>query len=186
MTSIEDMIATNDFSLITHDFVVTYIDFSILTNCKIDEKYSLYHISKEGVYARDVGDLAPCTPEEAANVYRFNEAAKLDFPTTAAHLVQWVENQNGEFSLPENFEIALTDAIQLIRNTKYPESRQRFQENEILRILKELKYIAAALPKSKPGVAGVKSEVRAKLDFSPGVFDKAWERLRASNEIIYK
>lgn len=65
-----------------------------------------------------------------------------------------------------------------------PIPAQRFQEQEILRVIKELGYEAVALPKpTTQGVFGVKAEVRAKLDLQNGVFNKAWERLRAGKDI---
>ena len=64
-----------------------------------------------------------------------------------------------------------------------PVPRQRFQESEILRVISELGYSAKALPKAPPGKRGPKSEVRARLNMSAGVFDLAWERLRSQDEI---
>ena len=65
-----------------------------------------------------------------------------------------------------------------------PIPAQRFQEQEILRVIKELGYEAVALPKpTTRGVPGVKAEVRAKLDLQTGVFNKAWERLREGKDI---
>lgn len=64
-----------------------------------------------------------------------------------------------------------------------PQQQQRFQEDEILRIIKELGFSANAIPKRKAGRSGVKADVRKKLSFSVSVFDKAWERLRANNDI---
>jgi hypothetical protein len=59
-----------------------------------------------------------------------------------------------------------------------PQRQQAYQESEILRVIRELGYDPKKLPKSPPGRAGVKDEVRTQLKFSPKVFDKAWERLR--------
>lgn len=65
-----------------------------------------------------------------------------------------------------------------------PLPAQRFQENEILRVIHELGYVAKALPKSEPGKKGVKAEVRKIVPLnSTGIFDGAWERLRATGEI---
>lgn len=66
---------------------------------------------------------------------------------------------------------------------KRPPLQQQFQEQEILRVIAELKYSAGALPKAPNGKNGVKAEVRNMLKFTPGVFDKAWERLRGKGEI---
>lgn len=64
-----------------------------------------------------------------------------------------------------------------------PLQRQLSQEQEIMRVIRELKYEPTMLPKAKPGTSGVKAAVRDKLNFAPGVFNKAWERLRAQEEI---
>lgn len=65
-----------------------------------------------------------------------------------------------------------------------PPPQQRYQEQEILRVLAELGFSATALPRGRPGVPGPKADTRAKLpSFTRTVFDKAWERLRASGEI---
>lgn len=66
-----------------------------------------------------------------------------------------------------------------------PPLQQHFQEIEILKVIKELGRDAKALPKDIPGKKGVKAEVRARLpNFSPNVFDKAWERLSNDKKII--
>lgn len=64
-----------------------------------------------------------------------------------------------------------------------PQQQQRYQESEILRVIRELGHTAAALPKVKTGRSGVKSQVRQKLKFTASVFNKAWERLRADGRI---
>ena len=64
-----------------------------------------------------------------------------------------------------------------------PVQRHQFQEAEILRVISECGYSANALPKTKPGKSGVKAQVRAQLNMSVGIFNKAWERLRARCEI---
>lgn len=68
-------------------------------------------------------------------------------------------------------------------NSGKPPPRQRFQEQEILRVIRELKHDPKKLPKDVSGKEGVKAEVRSMLDFSPRVFDKAWERLSSMKEI---
>ncbi len=66
---------------------------------------------------------------------------------------------------------------------KRPKPQQQFQEDEILRVIAELKYTATALPKAPNGKSGVKAQVRTSLSFPPGVFNKAWERLRQREAI---
>ena len=66
-----------------------------------------------------------------------------------------------------------------------PQPRQRCQEREILSVIREKGYDPKALPVQKRGTKGVKSEVRASLkNYSPSVFDKAWDRLRSQMEIM--
>lgn len=61
---------------------------------------------------------------------------------------------------------------------------QRFQEEEIMRVISELGYSADALPKWVPGKPGVKAEVRGRFASWQGtVLDKAWGRLRADKRI---
>jgi len=64
-----------------------------------------------------------------------------------------------------------------------PLQRQLFQEAEILRVITALGHNPTQLPKPKAGKAGVKAEVRGHLKFPTSVFDKAWDRLRASKSI---
>ena len=66
---------------------------------------------------------------------------------------------------------------------RQPLPRQRFQEQEILRVIGELGFSAKALPKAKLGTSGPKAAVREKLVFPAGVFDKAWGRLRSQGDI---
>ena len=70
------------------------------------------------------------------------------------------------------------------REAAKPIARQRFQEEEILRVIGELGHDPKRLPKDIYGKPGVKADVRAKLAFTPTVFDKAWERLSKSNDIV--
>ena len=64
-----------------------------------------------------------------------------------------------------------------------PLPRQRHQENEILRAIGALGHTACKLPKPAPGKSGVKAEVRKAVKMPNGIFNKAWERLRARGEI---
>lgn len=66
---------------------------------------------------------------------------------------------------------------------KNPPLQQRFQENEILRVICELGFTATKLPQWRAGKGGVKAQVRSKLKFPVKVFNKAWERLRADGSI---
>lgn len=68
-----------------------------------------------------------------------------------------------------------------------PIQRTLWQEREILRVINELGYNPTMLPPPQRGKAGVKSKVRAQLrgsEWQGTVFNKAWERLRATQEIL--
>ncbi|WP_041645544.1 hypothetical protein [Aromatoleum aromaticum] len=60
---------------------------------------------------------------------------------------------------------------------------QKWQESEILRVLRERGYDPQRLPRGPAGTPGPKAEVRASLDMTPAVFKKAWERLRWYGDI---
>ena len=68
-----------------------------------------------------------------------------------------------------------------------PLQRQRFQEVEILRVIKELGYDAQNLPPVKLGSRkDIKTLVRNQLnnkDFQGTIFKKAWERLAYNSDI---
>ena len=71
------------------------------------------------------------------------------------------------------------------RPKRPPTKTERWREEEILRVLRELGYDPQALPKRIPGKPGVKAEVRRKLDWNESkAFDKAWDRLRTVREEI--
>ena len=65
-----------------------------------------------------------------------------------------------------------------------PLGRQRHQESEILRVLREMGYDPMHLPPRAAGKPGLRAEVRAKLkNMTEHVFKKAWGRLRKYKEI---
>ncbi|OIQ92126.1 hypothetical protein GALL_259630 [mine drainage metagenome] len=70
----------------------------------------------------------------------------------------------------------------LTRNSHH-RYRQREQEEEIMRVLSELGFDPTNLPKRQGGAAGPKSAARKRLSYTKSIFDKAWERLRASGAI---
>lgn len=85
----------------------------------------------------------------------------------------------GDFAFPE--PQGEQQGVQLAPARDLP--RQRRQEQEILRVLRELGYEPMRLPpwrntKAAAKKVNVKAEVRGHFKWSAGVFDKAWERLR--------
>ena len=69
------------------------------------------------------------------------------------------------------------------KSNQRPPLQQLFQEQEILRVIRSLSHNPKMLPKQEQGKPGIKADVRQNLTFSPKVFDKAWERLRANQDI---
>ena len=68
-----------------------------------------------------------------------------------------------------------------------PMPRQRYQEAEVLRVLRELGHDPAALPARPRGKPGAKAAAWRRLagkKWSRGVFEKAWGRLRALGEVV--
>lgn len=76
------------------------------------------------------------------------------------------------------------EAPEASQSAPAPLGRQRFQEAEILRVLRELGYDPMQLPRREAGKPGPKKDARAMLPkLTLKVFDKAWNRLRESGEI---
>lgn len=182
MSTVREMIEADDFSQIAANDGINFTDFLLLTDSKVGD-YGQYQISQNGVQARDLGDISSCTVKEADAIYSFYRNAKLDFPTTAVKLLEWVALQSCEFSLPEKFTWAVNAIIKKPAGTSYSVSRQRHQELEILRVIEELGQKPKALPRNEPGTPGIKAKVREQLDFTDNVFDKAWQRLRDFKDI---
>jgi hypothetical protein len=72
--------------------------------------------------------------------------------------------------------------------TRVPKERplkQRvYQEEEVLRAIRELGHDPMALPKGARGRPGVKKEARSLLSqFSRSIFDKTWMRLRSTGRL---
>ena len=72
-----------------------------------------------------------------------------------------------------------------------PLQRQRAQEASILEAVRKLELDPLALPRNKPGKSGAKAAVKSyvtanRKDLFTGVkvFDKAWERMSGSGEIV--
>lgn len=87
-------------------------DFILLTGTHLGD-YGIYHISETAVTARlgDLDDLAALSPRENAVLLKFKREAELTFPTTRRRLVEWIENQGGDFTLPDDFEDGLTKSV---------------------------------------------------------------------------
>jgi hypothetical protein len=98
------------------------------------------------------------------------------------------------WSVPDEFKVLAGDgaapsASMPAGGLQVPEplQRQRHQEGEILRVLRELGYDPAELPARPHGKSGAKAAawgLLAQKKWSRGVFDKAWDRLRGAGEIV--
>lgn len=96
--------------------------------------------------------------------------------------------------LRENNQSELADILShsvAAKSNSAPQSqplmRQPYQEQEILRVIKELGHDPKNLPKDNPGKSGIKAAVKSKLPTSmtgTTIFNKAWDRLSGANEIV--
>lgn len=150
---------------------------------------------RQGVFARDI------SPEEAsrrralvveslADLRKRTQVAKSE---AAAKTARWRSAMVRQLLAP----LPQTPALPIAPTPEQPAraaagpviagaplSRQRHQENEMLRVLVDLGYDPKRLPRPPAGAAGPKSEARAELpEMSSKVFDKAWERLRSAGDI---
>jgi hypothetical protein len=103
MITVEEMIASDDFSQIKPDSKIYMADFIRLTGCR-HGVYGQYNVTESGIRAKDFGnayDIA--STDDVLILSDFNQSAKLAFPTSALALVQWAKKQGGDFSLSESF-----------------------------------------------------------------------------------
>ena len=96
-----------------------------------------------------------------------------------SYWVNWLK-RNNYCDIADLFKFTLPAQI-----SNKPIPAQINQEQEILRVIKELGFSPTKLPANTPGKPGVKAAVRAKLTFPHKVFNKAWERLLSSIDISY-
>lgn len=108
-----------------------------------------------------------------------NEARRV----TAALRIEWPPGLDVPRAPTQPAPSASAPAVAVPEPAAKPLQRQRHQEAEILRVLRELGHQPKALPKNVPGKPGVKAEVRGRLSFTVKVFNKAWERLSDGKEI---
>ena len=151
-----------------------------------DKTYDLFVMRRRAVEVapwRALGrnQLGVCLP----NFVEWSISKGMDIPVELASMARPIEAP--EVPAPEPVELVQMNNVE-IETTKSAEPTkplpvQRFQENEILRVIGELRYDAKALPKDTPGKNGAQAKVRAKLNFSTGKFNKAWERLSSAGDI---
>ena len=94
----------------------------------------------------------------------------------------------------ESYVLGLTTSEDMLKiKGRRPIQLQLHQEEEILNVLKELKYDLSNLPVGPPGKKGIRHEVREHLKKKhiewanrDGIFDKAWERVLKRDEVKRK
>lgn len=109
--------------------------------------------------------------------------AKIREHDTPANWIEWAKDKGYDVAhlMPAETKVeAVPDAK---KSNDRPLSQQLFQEQEILRVIRSLSYDPKNLPKREKGASGIKAAVRQELTFSYKVFDKAWGRLRANQDI---
>jgi hypothetical protein len=141
-------------------------------------------------------DEAKCAKEEAEqskeSVRRLTAILEMVL-TRIPSLVPVVEQQGALLAVTTTAVVEVTESeapgtVASI-NQPTPKQRQAAQEEAVINMLKAKKYDPTKLPKNPPGKSGVKAEIRAAVSCNEGlfagstVFDKTWERLRASGEI---
>ena len=101
-----------------------------------------------------------------------------------ADFVAWCKTKQINTDWLRDIELAKSQ-VELKAQSKRPLSQHRWQEGEILRVIRELRHDNQALPKASKGMRGVKSEIkliltdsRAGTAWQGTVFNKAWQRLR--------
>ncbi|WP_321821895.1 MULTISPECIES: hypothetical protein [unclassified Burkholderia] len=136
------------------------------------------------IAAAERGDLATYGPGERAK-YQYSSRTRARSFYEEAYwddLNAWLAAHEPRTSY--RFPRPHAESAQPADPAMKPLARQRHQENEILRVIRDLGHNPVSLPKQTPGKAGVKSAVRALLpEFTGSVFDKAWDRLRRDGEI---
>lgn len=148
-------------------------------------------LRKDGVYVKEPDSDVYLTPEEYAVLTEhptgnLNEPA-LRFPCSAEELIVFLASQAIGVEIDD---IYLESNGSAEIGSPKPLQRQIWQEEEVLRAIKELGYDPKALPSYENGRPGVKAKVKKALG-SKGmwagetVFKKAWERLSNKGEIVY-
>lgn len=152
--------------------------------------------------------ISLCPADWQVDMMRDNRTApQLAFPCTPAELLNFVDSAIGIhcFMVPDAFRRLVTAENQNLGSSSHqevvassgaPESAepsprpipaQRWQESEVLKAIGELGHDPKSLPKDESGKDGVKAMVRKKLShhkWTTNVFDKAWERLSSTKEIV--
>lgn len=167
--------------------------------CAPGSKLPEFQVESSGLWQ----GFIPVTPSTVAAIWLNGATSRIHIPNTDCgkvvisrpqDYIPFDENDKGGRLLVDLAEVERYESKKAAasgtqeRNETAPTrplQRQRHQENEILRVIAELGFNAKVLPKDAPGKPGVKAAVRKELPgLSPSVFNKAWERLSASNDII--
>jgi len=104
---------------------------------------------------------------------------------TPANWIAWAKSKGYSVAHLMAAEAKVEAVKDAKKSNEKPQLQQLFQEQEILRVIRTLFHNPKKMPKQEQGKSGIKADVRKILKFSPKVFDKAWERLRANQDIQY-
>jgi hypothetical protein len=105
---------------------------------------------------------------------------------TAALRLEWPAELDSPRAPTQPTPSASAPAVAVPAPVARPLPRQRHQEAEILRVLRELGHDPRALPRNTPGMTGPKAAAFGRLGWKKeerGVFEKAWDRLRRARDI---
>lgn len=122
---------------------------------------------------------ASTTEKEQPEALPADEADQQE-PAGAAHSVVI---ENADLPARGADDTKQADNLVVRETVSKPPLQQRFQEQEILRVISALGLTATKLPRYTPGKPGVKADVRERLRFTVTVFDKAWDRLRKDGRV---
>jgi hypothetical protein len=132
------------------------------------------------------GDLATFSIESKLKRQATEEWGGWSYFVTPDSVDVWLAEQGAPYLFPAQARASSTQrppVPEAVAPAPRPMLQQAHQEAEILRVLSELGCNPKALPRNVPGKRGVKADARGRLSFSTGVFDKAWDRLRAAGDI---
>lgn len=175
---------------------IGYSDFIRICRIeRVDTWCSWLSVRGDGIYIQMPDDDTELTPEERAVLteHPADDLTKpaLSFPCDLPSLVAFLEQQAIGIDIDD---VLGYETAQRSENVIYEiksKSAAQAQDETILSILRSKGYNPLALPPYKPGKAGVKAEIRKVLGnkgmwVGKTVFNKAWERLKANDDIAYQ
>ena len=141
---------------------------------------------REASATQDPGRLDTGFPRSIARIKPEELRASLEIGFLRNELVALLDQQGIRHTLMADMPSLAAGNPAASTTTKRPATVQEQQEEMILRAVRALGFDPVELEPIENGKRGVKAQVRASLTFSVKVFDKAWERLRATGRIREK